>query len=404
MNVRNVLKAVAVFTAGTLMMLSFGVDSLAENENTQLNFDNLAKNKVVTCSGEQSEEGNYALNIVDGNEATRWSAPDYGNYVCVDLGQKYYLSNSKIIPRAGKQYDYEISISSNKENFETVVTGMGRTESTYSDDLGNVCGRYVKLTITGGDNGDNHWVSILEFEIYGTMAEINWALTGNVSQFSSEQVDGSNSNYAKNMIDGNSSTRWSVEGYPNYAVVDLGAPKSITRIEVEPIEKRPYQYTIEASLDGAHYTKIADRADNMTSAEFYSDDIEPVVSARFIKITVTGSANNNAWISISELRVFGLCNNTAKPIQNVNIERTDSTIHVTGTSSALCGGTVTLVVVVFDGDKMIAIEKANIELTEYGNSVDISVEVPLDDEGRTVEAFIWDNDEHMMSCSDTFSL
>lgn len=368
--------------------------------------DNLALGKDVTCSSEQIDGGedNPAIHIVDGDTETRWSADGYGSWVVVDLGQKYYLSRSKIMPRSGKQYDYEILISSDKENYELVTTGIGRTESMYSDDLGGVCGRYVKLKITGGDNGDNHWVSILEFEIYGIEAEINWALSGNVSQFSAEQVDDSNFNYAKNMIDGNSSTRWSAEGYPNYAVIDLSAPKNITRIEVEPIEERPYQYRIEASLDGINYTQIVDRTDNITSAEFYSDDIEPVVSARFIKITVTGSASNNAWISISELRIFGLYNSDAKPIQNVNIERTESGIHVTGIGSALYGGTVTLVVVVFDGDKMIAVEKANIELTEYGESVDVNIEMSLDDAGGVVEAFIWDNDEHMMSCSDTFSL
>ncbi len=76
---------------------------------------------------------------------------------------------------------------------------------------------------------------------------------------------------------------------------------------------------------------------------------------------------------------------------------------MSGTSSALYGGSVTLVAVVFDGDKMVEMQTKEVSLNKYGESVEGSLVLSSDTSGKLVEAFVWDNDASMRSCSDTFS-
>ena len=60
-----------------------------------------------------------------------------------------------------------------------------------------------------------------------------------------------------------------------------------------------------------------------------------------------------------------------------------------------------MVVVVFDGDKMADIKTKNLKFNGIGDDTEGSVVLEVDPSGKTVEAFIWDTDETMMSCSET---
>ncbi|GAA4304555.1 DUF4955 domain-containing protein [Aestuariibaculum suncheonense] len=109
-------------------------------------------------------------------------------------------------------------------------------------------------------------------------------------------------------IDGNISTRWSAEIFPQWLEVDLGALKSIYKTELVCLQDRAYHYIIEAkSNSGDTYTKIVDRSSN-TDGGFednpITDEFTPL-EARYVRITVTGAeVYTGEWTSILEFRVF----------------------------------------------------------------------------------------------------
>lgn len=372
------------------------IEPIAYTATSALSDSNIALGKKVTTSGEQP--GNEASHIVDGDLERRWSVEGFNNYVTVDLGEEYTLGYSRIFVHDGteRSYQYKISVSNNGTNFRDIVDMYYNyeTKRVFLDELNGETARYVRLTITGGSY---NWVSISEFEIYPFDAEVNWATAGTVTEYSAQQDDNGNKNYAKNLIDGDLNTRWSARQYPNHVVIDLGAPRAITRTEVVPIENRAYKYKIEASLDGKNYFMIVNYTGGSPIME---NDLTPV-KARFIKFTVTDYTAE--WISISELRVIGTLSNVVAPITDTSISLIGNTISMTATSEALYGGTVTLVAAVFDGNSMVEIKECQVELYGRGGIARGDLTLSSDLTGKTIEAFVWDTDETMLSCSETFS-
>ena len=116
-------------------------------------------------------------------------------------------------------------------------------------------------------------------------------------------------NEVVNLVDGSTSSRWSVSGYPQSATVDLGQAYEINRIEVACYQDRAYQYTVSVSdTEDGTYTNIVDRIDNTTSgfAAHPLVDLFADTEARFVKIELTGAnVYTGSWVSLSELRVYG---------------------------------------------------------------------------------------------------
>ncbi len=100
-------------------------------------------------------------------------------------------------------------------------------------------------------------------------------------------------------------SRWSAEGFPKQAIIDLGRSYTIVQTEVYPYQDRAYHYTIEASEDGSNYSRIVDRRNNTQGGNIISDLFAPV-SARYIKIEVTGaSVYPGDWTSLREVKILG---------------------------------------------------------------------------------------------------
>jgi unsaturated chondroitin disaccharide hydrolase len=124
-----------------------------------------------------------------------------------------------------------------------------------------------------------------------------------IHAFSDQQIP----NYAFNLIDGNSSdeNRWSAENFPQWVIIDLGEEKTFSGVKVWTYQQRAYQYLIEASNDpDGDFQTIIDRTSNMSTAQPITDTIASV-SARYIKISVTGAnAYAGSWVSITELELI----------------------------------------------------------------------------------------------------
>jgi hypothetical protein len=107
--------------------------------------------------------------------------------------------------------------------------------------------------------------------------------------------------------DGDLNSRWSVQVFPQWIEVDLGADRTVAATEVICHADRAYQYTMEIRKDGDEgYRKVADRTGNQTpgSAESPLRDTYDALTARFVKLTVTGvHGYDGKWISIREFRV-----------------------------------------------------------------------------------------------------
>jgi chitodextrinase len=107
-------------------------------------------------------------------------------------------------------------------------------------------------------------------------------------------------------VDGNLSTRWA-QGLglpdPSWIQVDLGSVDSVSSVVTTFEKSAGYQYRIEYSTDGSNWSTLDDHtATPTTSQTNYSSTAAPV-SARYLRLTITGSSYNGG--SIYELQAYG---------------------------------------------------------------------------------------------------
>ncbi|MGW2960752.1 discoidin domain-containing protein [Streptomyces sp. NPDC001220] len=109
-----------------------------------------------------------------------------------------------------------------------------------------------------------------------------------------------------NAFDGDLSTRWA-QGLglpdPSWIQVDLGDATDVSSVAVTFEKSSGYKYRLEYSTDGENWSLFDDHtADNTTSATNYAFAEHPV-TARYLRLTVTGSSWNGG--SIYELQAYG---------------------------------------------------------------------------------------------------
>ncbi|MFY0688392.1 MAG: polysaccharide lyase family 7 protein [Cyclobacteriaceae bacterium] len=187
----------------------------------------------------------------------------------------------------------KVTFKSDDEAIATVSeSGLvtGKTEGTAS------------ITVTTNEGG---FTATIIVNILSPSTGLNWALGQPVT--GTGIADGAN--VVANLVDGDVVSRWSAEEFPQSATVDLGGDITISQTEVVCYEDRAYQYIIEGALteDGT-YTTIVDRSNNATPGTASTPILDAVdnVKARFVKITVSGAkVYAGAWVSLTELRVFG---------------------------------------------------------------------------------------------------
>jgi len=110
-----------------------------------------------------------------------------------------------------------------------------------------------------------------------------------------------------NALDGNLTTRWSTDSYQvpgQWFAVDMGAPNTFTQLVLNGINSAndyPRGYQVNVSADGVNWgnpVATGTGTYNITMINFAAQ------SARYIRITQTGSANGTFW-SIDEFNVLG---------------------------------------------------------------------------------------------------
>jgi hypothetical protein len=127
---------------------------------------NVALNKSVQASS--AEWGRYAAKITDGDFGTYWATGDAvpGHWAAIDLGQSYDLSACRLLwQNPGYYYQYRIEVSADGSAWSQVVDMTTNTMAVRLPvHLFKARGRYVKLTLTGADDGC--WPAIAEIEVF----------------------------------------------------------------------------------------------------------------------------------------------------------------------------------------------------------------------------------------------
>ena len=112
-----------------------------------------------------------------------------------------------------------------------------------------------------------------------------------------------------NLVDGLTTTRWSVSGFPQTAILDLGESYKLDRTEMVCYNDRDYQYSVSVSdTENGVYQQIVDRSENATEGSSANPiiDVFSDVEGRFIKLEITGAKTyTGSWMSLMEFRVFG---------------------------------------------------------------------------------------------------
>lgn len=106
-------------------------------------------------------------------------------------------------------------------------------------------------------------------------------------------------------FDGKTETRWcAVDGnYPQWLSFTFQQPAVIEQIQLVWESQSPYQYRIEGTSDGAHWTTLVDASQNKSSKPGYHRIAKP---APLKTIRITGlSRSHGGWCSIREVLVKG---------------------------------------------------------------------------------------------------
>jgi photosystem II stability/assembly factor-like uncharacterized protein len=260
---------------------------------------NIALNKAVVVSSVFSPQyaGAYA---VDGNPTTRWSSAfSDPQWIYVDLGQTYAISEVILRWETAFGADYQVQVSNDASSWTTIRTitnGDGNV-----DDLTGLSGtgRYVRIY---GTRRATEWgYSLWEFEVYGTPAAppppTDIALNKPVvvsSEFSSQ--------YAGSFaVDGDGSTRWSSAfSDPQWIYVDLGQRYAVTRVKLSWEAAYGADFEIQVSDDASFWTTIFTAVNNQE----LTNDFGGLGVGRYVRMH--GARRGTPWgYSLWSFEVYG---------------------------------------------------------------------------------------------------
>ena len=156
----------------TLIFTCFGLEANAIAHVLPYSQVNLALHKPVTASGSEND-GTVVANAVDGQLDTRWSSRFQDNeWIAVDLEQCYLLNRVILRWEAAYASSYELQLSQDGENYETVYANPACTGgndtidlSTLNPQLSTLSGRYIRLLCLTRNTG--YGASLWELEVYG---------------------------------------------------------------------------------------------------------------------------------------------------------------------------------------------------------------------------------------------
>lgn len=266
--------------------------------------DPVWNNGGFTASASSTGAGYSASSALDGNVDTRWTsgaAQTAGQSFTVNLGKNTEVS--KILldagPTSAGDYPrgYEVYGSQDGVNWTKYADGYGTGRITYAEFWWASWMQYIKIVQTGSSG---NWWSIADVSIYdgNALERTGWTITASSSAAGSPP---------SNVKDNDLNTVWSTganQTNGQWLQMDMGANITFNQIVLDTPKNSTYEgdfptaYTVQVSSNGTTWTQVASGPGRKKATMINF----PAVSARYIKITQTGSAAH--WWSIGELNVY----------------------------------------------------------------------------------------------------
>jgi endoglucanase Acf2 len=153
----------------TVKAVNTGGISAASNEANATTAIDLALHQTATASSVENA-GTLAAYAVDGNSTTRWSSQfSDTQWIYVDLGATYNISEVKLNWENAAGRDYLIQVSDDATNWTTIQTVTGNSTAGWHDYQGlSGSGRYVRMY--GTARLTQYGYSLFDFNVYGSAA------------------------------------------------------------------------------------------------------------------------------------------------------------------------------------------------------------------------------------------
>ena len=257
---------------------------------------------VVTSS--VLKAGYSAAQAVDGNTATTWTSganQASGQSFTIDLGASKTFDQISLnlgSLSGDSPSAYSVSTSTDGSTWGTAIATGSGTASMTNITFSSVSTRYLRISLTAAAS---RWWSIGEVSLYNSSQGLVPLVGGNASASATYGTD-----VASNAIDGTEATRWSsgvAQANGQTFTVDLGVSRSVNALELDSGANAgdyPRGYSLSTSTNGSTWLAAVATGKGTgpsTWIEF------PTTTARYLRVTQTGSAPSNFW-SISEARAY----------------------------------------------------------------------------------------------------
>jgi hypothetical protein len=267
----------------------------------------LAQGRPAWASSVESSA--YAASLaVDGDRSTRWSSGQWmqnssSGWISVDLGAPYNISEVRLNWETAYAVDYQIQLSSDNVNWDTIQSVNGNQSKGIVDFPGlSGVGRYVRIYCTQTSSGSDNY-SLYDFQVYGApladLAQGRPALASSVES----------SAYAASLaVDGNSSTRWSSgQWMQNTSIgwlsVDLGAPYNISEVRLNWETAFAVDYQIQLSSDGVNWVTIQTVSGNESKGIVDFSGLSG--EGRYVRIYCAQTSQGSDNYSLYDFQVYG---------------------------------------------------------------------------------------------------
>ncbi|OKP82721.1 hypothetical protein A3844_23815 [Paenibacillus helianthi] len=266
--------------------------------------DPTMNNTSLKATASSTGAGTTAANALDGDVNTRWTsgaAQTNGQWFQMDLGSGQDIS--KVIIDAGPSSagdyprSYEVLGSADGINWTKYASAYGNSRITVAEFWWSSYMRYVRIAQTGSSSS---WWSIADVSLFSNNALERTGWSVSASSSGSGMTPG-------NVKDGNASTRWTTgaaQSNGQWFQADMGASIPFNQIILDTEKNStseqdyPAGYTVQVSKDGTNWTTAASGQGRRKATPINF----PAVTARYIKITQTGTSTN--WWSIGEMNVY----------------------------------------------------------------------------------------------------
>ena len=279
--------------------------------------DSIALNKSVEASSTSTNDpGNTKELVVDGNTSTRWSSlrNEDENWIMVDLGQYSEINAMSIQWESACSDDYDIQVSSDKNNWITVKNSMA-TGSSLLDEYNfdePVYGRYVRVS-SHKSRTLKYGISIYEISVYVSYKDED--IAANKNAFSSTIKD---LNLPTHAIDNKANTSWiSSAAGDQWIYVELKGIYKISSMQVDWGNNYAPNYEIQISDDAQMWQTVKTIIDGQGGNENISDLGNQ--EARYVRLKLNGSSGSS--YQIIQWSVYGELVE-AENLENIALNKT----------------------------------------------------------------------------------